>query len=63
MLDYQDATNVDKKGLPFTVGFFQHLRVYSRVERAAVDPNGVRDRSQEDHPPYNFVSCRDWSQL
>ena len=32
MLDYQDASNVDKKGLPLTVIFFQYLRIYLRVE-------------------------------
>jgi glutaredoxin/glutathione-dependent peroxiredoxin len=32
MLDYQDASNVDKKGLPLTVIFFQYSRIYSRVE-------------------------------
>jgi alkyl hydroperoxide reductase subunit AhpC len=32
MLDYQDASNVDKKGLPLTVISFQYLRIYLRVE-------------------------------
>ena len=32
MLDYQDASNVDKKGLPLTVIFFQYLRIYLRVK-------------------------------
>lgn len=28
MLDHQDASNVDKKGLPLTVIFFRYLRIY-----------------------------------
>ena len=63
MLDYQDASNVDKKGLPLTVLFFQYLCIYLRVEKWPVGPNGVRDRSQEGYPPHNFLSCCVWSQL
>ncbi len=32
MLDYQDASNVDKKGLPLTVIFFQYLGIFLEVE-------------------------------
>lgn len=64
MLDYQDASNVDKKGLPLTVSFFQYLRVYLGVKSGPyVGPNGVRNRSQEGYPPHNFLSCCVWSQL
>ena len=44
MLDYQDASNVDKKGLPLTVSFFQYLRIYLGVKSGPyVGPNGIRN--------------------
>jgi hypothetical protein len=41
MLDYQDATNVDKKGLPFTV-IYSHNRAFILMLKLAVGQDGVR---------------------
>jgi hypothetical protein len=44
MLDYQDATNVDKKGLPFTVNFNLYSNhVLSGYLNLNLGPYGVRD--------------------
>jgi hypothetical protein len=41
MLDYQDASNVDKKGLPFTV-IYSHNNAFVLMLNLAVGQDGVR---------------------
>lgn len=54
MLDEQDATNVDQKGLPFTVRLLAGRYHRSDKRETMLDSHRLRDRPQEDHP---FDDC------
>lgn len=63
MLDEQDATNRDAKGLPFTVRTVMLLRGGAAVLTACADPDGLHHRPQEDDSSHALVPCVDRPQL
>ena len=50
MLDEQDATNRDAKGLPFTVRVPQSVYLTGQTLSNVTDTYRLRHRSQENHP-------------
>jgi len=63
MLDYQDATNVDKKGLPLTVRIARALYARTDCRGPCLGSNSLRHWSQEGHPTDAHLPRRDRAQL
>jgi glutaredoxin/glutathione-dependent peroxiredoxin len=63
MLDYQDTTNVDEKGIVrFLFPNFGVERVRANAYSGIHNPICICHRPKENHSHHSFISCFHWSQ-